>query len=188
MDRVPAIDFLLGRITDHRGRSIEFYSEMDYTQIEECHDYIQWAFPTVNRSAYNPSAPTLPEDFKSKDVGLTVGESDTIHRNMFVLLRKYFDALGIEVTFDANALLAPAKFKVREGINPSLMTWADRQNHNTLRITRIIESLYVLWSDKQAKELLDFLMYEIVPHNPNLSSVTVAFWYAASENSIHRIR
>ena len=55
----PALDFLAGVGRDHAGRSLDEIAAWNPRQLEQTHDYIQWVFPTMMPSRFNPHAPVL---------------------------------------------------------------------------------------------------------------------------------
>ena len=57
--------FLGGQGTDHLGRKITEILEKDDIWWERGHDFIQWVFPTTEKSHYNWLAPTVknPEGY-----------------------------------------------------------------------------------------------------------------------------
>ena len=58
----PLVRFYLGTEPDSSGRFIGDIRKWNHERLERTHDYIQWLFPTRNRSQFNSSAPTLDEE------------------------------------------------------------------------------------------------------------------------------
>ncbi len=50
--------FYRGTGRDSAGRSLDEVIGLDFESLEHAHDYIQWLFPLVTRSAFVPGAPT----------------------------------------------------------------------------------------------------------------------------------
>ena len=57
------VDFFAGNKQDNKGRYITTYLKYDPKEIEQYHDFIQWAFPTSKPSEYNPDAPIIDDTF-----------------------------------------------------------------------------------------------------------------------------
>lgn len=91
------------------------------------HDFIQWLFPTDEPSLFNPDAPVLDANTVARF------RADPLLRHR--LHRSYDRWLafcGVARTDDGLAF-----------DNPNPRVW-DRQNHNWLRITRVLRSLNLL--------------------------------------------
>lgn len=101
---------------------------------EEQHDFIQFLFPNDEPSIYNPDAPVLDADTIARF------HADPLLRHR---LRRSFDRwlsfCGIIRTNEGLAL-----------DNPNPQVWK-RQNHNWLRITRVLRSLNLLGLPEEAQ-------------------------------------
>ena len=122
------LHFLLGNGTDNRGRHLSDLWKKGNFFLETCHDYIQWMFPLNEASKHNSKAPVLTVEeiaFIRKD--------ETIQENMLrsldVMLRFY----GLER--DGKKIQRGEHFEKRR------RWWLTKNNHNYLRITRILKSL-----------------------------------------------
>ncbi len=98
------------------------------------HDFIQWLFATDEPSMFNPDAPVLDA------ATIAAFRSDPMLRHR---LRKAFDRwlvfCGVARTDDGLAF-----------DNPNPQVW-NRQNHNWLRITRVLRSLNLLGLPDEAQ-------------------------------------
>ena len=107
---------------------------------EEAHDFVQWAFPTDEPSMFNPDAPVLDE------ATIARFRADPLLRYR---LRRAFDRwlvfCGIIRTDDGLAF-----------DNPNPRVW-DRQNHNWLRISRVLRSLNLLGLPGEAQAFFSLL-------------------------------
>ena len=56
------IDFFTNKGTDQSGRTIEDVWSFSYKELESNCDYIQWLFPTTEKSIHNLDAPVLTHD------------------------------------------------------------------------------------------------------------------------------
>ena len=156
--------FLEGTGPDKYGRMLKdiwFYSNQ---QLEYCHNYIQWMFPTDKISLYNPWAPTLTQD------DLLYFKTDKIQKNMMVSLNIMLEFYGFiwdgdKIVFlDAN----------REHLN----YWMYPDSHNYLRITRILKSLKLFGLEDLAEKFfiaLDSLYAEY----PNRIGKSINYWKEA---------
>ena len=92
----------------------------DDGELEAVHDFIQWLFPTDERSRFNPDAPVLDaEDMK-------------VFRDSFFQERLRQAAKRFRLFYKLDTPASEAK------------EWAKPFNHNLLRITRVIRSLALL--------------------------------------------
>lgn len=115
----PLCQFLAGIGCDNAGRKITDYLNFDTSQLEEVHDYIQWAFPTLTPSAYNPDARVLGWD-DIESIHLHDSAQYYLERMTQKMIRFYQDYDG----------------------------WLVESDHNHLRISRILESLNLLMVDE----------------------------------------
>jgi len=126
-----------------------------HNQLEECHEWVQWAFPLTEPSSVNINAPLLTDEIinsLSKDLNF---------QNSFKLVaEKFWDFLH-----DSN-----------EDWNP---IWLTPYNHNFLRITRVIKSCLLLKQFELAERFFSYArdMYE---KNPEIiGETTLNFWIEA---------
>ena len=174
------INFLLGVGVDGRGRTLADYKAFNSFMWEECHDHIQWAFPTKTPSAYNPNAPVIPDDF--------VFDGDyRVKQAILDLMTEYMKSLHITIA-PADSGRNFVKF-IYEPETEYQLHWVNWRDHNMKRLTRLIECLGIFDLKEVQRDLFEFLVYEIaVRYRPRLSSVTVAYWVAAWENKGHLLR
>jgi Opioid growth factor receptor (OGFr) conserved region len=138
------LDFYRGEPLPN-GRCLVDIWDWSFDQLEHMHDYIQWMFPLNTPSAANPDAPLLSEEttraFEWDDV-----LRDRLQKSLAVMLRFY----GLErlVLPDGKIIVIRAvTFSERRGV------WLRPNNHNHLRLTRIIRSLRLLGLKKDARAL-----------------------------------
>jgi hypothetical protein len=129
-----------GEGTNSSGYTLEQVLGWPDEDWEEQHDFIQWLFPTDGPSLYNPDAPVLDA------ATIARFRADPLLRNR---LRRSFDRWlafsGITRTDDGLAL-----------DNPNPRVWG-RQNHNWLRITRVLRSLNLLGLPDEAQAFFALL-------------------------------
>ena len=111
----PLHAFLAGIGHDSRGRYATDVLSFSDKELEAAHDYIQWLFPLLTRSAAQPDAPVLT-DSQIRAIRIDPAAACTLTQATERMLRFY-------------------------GNTRWWLTW---QDHNHLRITRIIRSLKLL--------------------------------------------
>ena len=130
------IDFYCGTGTDHLGRRFDHLLGMDDQQLERTHDYIQWLFPTVTASRFNPEAPTL-----DSAAALALRSNPVARQRLHAALERMLAFYGLEL--DDSDPDDPGVTTTRD-FPRRARTWLTPENHNYRRLTRILESLSVL--------------------------------------------
>ena len=118
--------------------SNKFYY-LDYT-LESKHDYIQYVFPLNDPSPYNSKAPVLTkEDFA------IIQSDNNLRYNMLKSLNRMLLFYGFQELDIDNYLINGYQLKTfpkSNNFKNQLKNWGTGHNHNHLRMTRIIRSLY----------------------------------------------
>ena len=164
----PALAFLAGVGTDHRGRTLDEIAARNPRQLEQTHDYIQWVFPTMTPSHFNPHAPVLDQ----ADVDAGVRDQRVVGNliRMAAIMGRFY---GLERTsFRDGPQYDPI------GNHPPW--WMSTGNHNFLRITRILDSLRLFGLVDGAEALLDALELLVRRHPGPVSDRTLQFWRDAA--------
>lgn len=149
-------------IKDQLGFTYDDVRKFSDEQLESCHNYIQWAFPTVEPSAYNPNAP-----FPSDD---TVSQFEE------------FPILKQRMSFLAHRML---RFYF---MNADGFAWVTPRNHNFLRITRILKCLKFFKLDMEWEIFTNFIQMHLLSDDEHVKIIgpeTLKYWseamyYAAS--------
>jgi len=138
------LDFYRGEPLSNGRRLVDIWG-WPADQLEDVHDYIQWMFPLDTPSSVLPDAPLVTEDiaraFEWDDV-----LRDRLLKSLNVMLRFY----GLErlvLPPDKLVIIRATTFADRRGV------WLWPNNHNHLRLTRIIRSLRLLGLKKDALAL-----------------------------------
>jgi hypothetical protein len=148
------IEFYSHNGVDNYGRTLKHMWSFNDHQLETTHDYIQWLFPTVQLSQYNPDAPLVDDEvikaFRSNS------ELQSYLMTSSHLFERFLDL-----------------------DNPNAH-WLTHRNHNCLRITRVIDSLMTLHCSQRALQFLSrvekaYLKSDICP---------VSFWNNAIKHVI----
>ena len=143
----PIIEFYSGRGTDTDGRFLRDLRRWDFNRLEIVHDYIQWLFPLRVRSQFNPDAPLLDEDTIRRFLGDDGSEA------------------GVAGVVSSRCSRFTGSSLHEENGQPAVETgpdWETRQrqwlffgdNHNLLRITRILTCLGTLGLRDHARAFL----------------------------------
>ena len=161
----PALAFLAGVGTDHAGRTLEQIAAWDRRQLERVHDYIQWVFPAMVPSRFNPHAPVLDR----ADVVEGAQDARVLRnlRRMTIVMARFY---GLERREFGDG---PQYDPIEEDRRP---WWMQANNHNFLRITRILNSLRLFGLTEEAEALLDVLELLARRFPGPVSGETLRFW------------
>ena len=146
----PIVMFLEGEGTDARGRTIFDVLALNDVALERSHDLIQWLFPLPEPSQAVPDAPVLtPEDIQA------IRTSDMAP----IALAAATDRMAVfyQTTHD----------------------WLMPNDHNHLRITRIIRSLRLLVGDAQADAFRDAILARVEETQAPVSVRSRGYWATA---------
>lgn len=147
--------------TNSSGYTLEQVLGWPDEDWEEQHDFIQFLFPTDEPSMFNPDAPVLDS------ATIARFRADPLLRHR---LRRSFDRwlsfCGIIRTVDGLAF-----------DNPNPRVW-DRQNHNWLRITRVLRSLNLLGLPDEAQAFFALL----TTIRPKIDPITWGYWERAARH------
>lgn len=170
-DRV--VSFYSGGV-DHRNRTLETILSWPDDDLETVHDYIQWLFPTVQPSGVNPFAPLVGEE----TVAAFAAAPDLRAR-----LRRAFERMlsfyGLRLTQDR---AARARVEIDQVTFPGRSrNWLRAGNHNHLRLTRMMDSLWTLGLTDEARALQRCLVADVYegPGRNRISRDTYEYWLAA---------
>jgi hypothetical protein len=139
------IAFYSGDGTDDRGRTLAEIWAWDDEQLEYVHDYVQWLFPLAEASMFNSSAPILTAD----DIKQFRGNPE-----LRCNLRKSFQRILSFYGFVLDETGAVAVISPGPEFSQHAMNWLTPNNHNFLRLTRIMKSMTLLGLPSCAQALL----------------------------------
>lgn len=155
----PIVAFYLDSRAIHGDIGFTFTDVFNFTdeELEECHSYIQWAFPLKEPSQFNPDAPLVTD--------ATIMQMNDI------------PSAKVRILGMGQAML---RFYITE--NP---VWITPKNHNFLRITRIIKSLRIFGYISEAaffhKRIL-MLLQDNPQYVTIVGETTLQFWKEANES------
>jgi hypothetical protein len=147
------VDFFTNKGTDQSGRTIEDVWSFSYKQLEVNCDYIQWLFPTIEKSIHNLDAPVLTRD------DINELSKPQHKKTLLKSLKMMLDFYGF--------VRLPLNGAVHIGIGTTTTfaqrskVWLTKHNHNFKRFSRIIKSLRELGMHHDAKALYYCLTEEV---------------------------
>jgi hypothetical protein len=157
---------------DDRGRFLRDILSRDDEWLEWTHDFIQWLFPTMQRSGANPDAPVL-DDASVAAFRVSEGRRSALLRSLDRMLA-FYGLLrdGVVVSRDAS-------FRDRA-------QWLSANNHNHARLTRILTSLRLLGEERLAQTLFSCLRdidaEERRSGRRSISDLTMRLWAEAVQS------
>jgi len=156
-------EFYRGMTPDGSGRLIEEVWQMSHAELERTHDYIQWLFPTWVRSKFVPDAPVL--DLEIREAFLNDEELRSRLLLSLDLMLKFF---GLERR-DEVIRRSPEFDDLRDH-------WLTVGNHNQLRLTRIMLSLWTLGFEPVVQSLHQCLRVIALEYRNRVAEETLAHW------------
>lgn len=160
-------EFYQGLSTDNCGRKITDIHKFNHEDLEYTHDYIQWLFPLLELSLYNSNAPILTDE----DV-LEFINNKEIKGNLLISFYIMLDFYGFQINKE---LFITRSFTFAERSK----VWLTPENHNFLRITRILHSLTILGCGPHAISFYECLANVYREFPDTVSRKTIEFWAAA---------
>lgn len=142
--------FLEGEGPDARGRTLFDVLAMDNAALEQNHDFIQWLFPLREPSRAVPDAPVLTDA----------------------------EVEAIKDSGMAQCALAAATDRM-DAFYRATHDWLMPNDHNHLRITRIIRSLRLLVGDEQAEAFKAAILSRVEATRAPVSARSRGYWTTA---------
>ena len=144
--------FLQGIGPDSEGRSHADVLKLSDDELERVHNYIQWLFPLREWSDAVPGSPFLPDD----EIVETMKNDEAVQENI------------------VNALVRMERFYQDND------HWLRQNDHNHLRITRILKSVALLNSKENARDFYDFIMLRVEMAKP-VTDESMRYWEESIE-------
>ena len=170
-DCTRVLAFYAGTGVDDRGRHIDDVLAFDDAALEDVHDYIQWLFPLDVPSGVMPHAPLVDAD---------CGDAFAADPRLRATLHRAFDRMltfyGLRLVVGADGLTVVRA----EDFGRHAENWLTRQNHNFLRLTRILRSLHLLGEAPRARALFACLEALYRERHSTIGERTFAFWTRAA--------
>ncbi|GAA0867943.1 hypothetical protein GCM10009116_02770 [Brevundimonas basaltis] len=146
----PILAFLEGEGPDGRGRTLFEVLAFNDVALEQTHDFIQWLFPLPEPSGAIPDAPVLSG----------------------------VDIQAIRDSTLAQCALAAATDRM-VAFYRATHDWLMPNDHNHLRITRIIRSLRMLVGDEQADAFKAAILARVEETRAPVSARSRGYWQTA---------
>jgi hypothetical protein len=143
--------FLEDKAPDHKGRKVSDILKFSNKQMEEVHDFIQWAFPLHEKSLHSLVSPVI-----TSDIAESIKNNPVAQENIEKLYKRFREFLNLD-----------------NNIN----NWCFAGNHNLLRVTRAIRSLRLLGRSDLARILYADCL--LLAKKNNVNSNTLDYWYDA---------
>lgn len=180
-------EFYTGTGKDAAGRTITQVRNFSYKEMEEVHDYIQWLFPLTETSQFNPDAPILTaDDVKAISAYLILHSFERMLA--FYGLRMNRSNQGPSVVkIEKESFDDDVAALLGERLNADdLQTFEDRRkvwvtpnNHNYLRITRILKCLCLFGRRREAELFLEQLIQIYSENASIMGTEPFSYWTAA---------
>lgn len=170
-------DFYLDDGTTVEGLTWEDIMNFEKDDLEECHVHIQWLFPLKEASSMQPTAPILTDE-----------DIDTLKDNP-VFIGKYKKGLIKMMDFYGFQPVIADEFFINQFYDwddrdDENKQWITPNNHNFLRITRIINSLRLFKQYKLCYEVFrcfSNLYWDYPEYKEIIGEISYQFWKEASD-------
>ncbi len=159
--------FYRGIGPDAAGRRIAGIWSWDHGRLEYTHDFIQWLFPLPTRSAFNPDAPLLTDADRE-----AFRADPDLQERMLRSLDVMLDFYGFVRSKDSVAR--------SPDFNAHATNWLTPNNHNHLRLSRILQSLRLCGLTEEAAALHAALQETAKEFPGRVSEATLRFWREAA--------
>lgn len=160
----PVVSFYEGLGTDHAGRRLAEILAWSDAQLEAAHDFIQWLFPLPEPSPVNPLAPVLDAETIA-----AFAQRQDLREQLGASLDRMLRFYGLELRPGPVVERRPEFARAAEN-------WLTADNHNHLRITRILRCCSLLGLGRQARAFHQALE-EIARNYPGrVTARSLEFW------------
>lgn len=162
------LEFWHGSGTNQEGFSFNQIINFDFDELERNHCYIQWLFPLDEPSQAVPESPVIEKTEIDKLV-----KDDIIVFKMGLALGRMLEFYGLDIPREDKFAIVKSK-----DFDKRAKKWITPQNHNYLRLTRIMKSLSLLGFGYYAK-ILQKTLLEIAQekkYQETIGSKTINFW------------
>lgn len=133
----PIASFMSGKTPDNLGRYISEIHQFTHFWLEHDHKFIQVLFPIDDDHKFNRHAPLVNPE--SRQAFINSDMLRDAHLRSLDLMLDYYGLQRVGVSIG-----------VRDELAPHSHDWLKPKNHNQLRITRMIRSLYLLGNEEIA--------------------------------------
>lgn len=151
------IDFYSGKIKNCNGYFIDDILHFSDNQLEIIHNYIQWIFPTTEKSKFNKDAPIMTNEIINN-----FKNNSKCKENMLKCFKRMLNFYGLKLE-DKNVI---------KNIDYKEMSydWIYIHLHNHMRITRILKSLNLFGFKEEHDAFLKILKKIKEENEPQLNN------------------
>jgi hypothetical protein len=167
------VDFYIGSGTDHKLRSWSEIVSQNDNWLESEHDFIQWLFPLKEPSEFSKFAPLLTDE----DISILKMERLFKKRMVtsFFIMMSFFGLDPKTINDELKLQKDSSFFKERSKV------WLSLNNHNYMRITRILKSLCLFGLNKYAEAFMECLLDLKKEFDSDISMTNIEYWMEAIE-------
>ncbi len=140
------VSFYRGQRANVDGLTLDQIRAWGDGNLETVHTYIQWLFPLMTTSNYNPTAPVL--DIPTME---TFRNDPALKNQVLISLNRMLSFYGLQMDPVTRLITRAPNFGARAAV------WITVNNHNFLRITRIIESLERLGLPEYSRSVFNIM-------------------------------
>lgn len=163
----PCAAFLSGE--ENKIGTIQRIVNFSDEQLENSHTYIQHVFPLKEHSNFNSSAPVLSDE----EVNWINSEEGNVARNnLKKMFLRMLDFYGMSLVNKNGHLLCI----LNSNFHDKADNWFHMDNHNYLRITRILKSLRLLGLEEHALAFYNALSHLYENYPDKISEETFNYW------------
>jgi hypothetical protein len=166
----PILSFYQGLEANNNGVTLDQILNWDDGRLEAVHNYIQWLFPLTTPSGPNPTAPILDQATIQ-----TFRNSPVFKAQMLRSFRRMLSFYGLQMNETARVISRAPNFNARAAV------WLTANNHNFLRITRMLHSLQLLGLPEYGTAFFH-IMHDIYSNEGQgiIDRNTLGFWLRAN--------
>ena len=174
--------FLLGQGPDNKGRFYSSILTFDDQMWDECHDFIQWLFPLPVESKHARFSPVLThQDIED------LWNNSVVQINLINFANRFCSFLGINIFMPSGAGLdfltggkcfTEIRFRVSLSNNFSDQAkyWLRANDHNHLRINRMLQCLVLFGLENLAKAIFRCLVMIKCEFDDCITDETMVYW------------
>ena len=156
--RIDLIRFFKNEETDSKWRYHQDILQFTNEQIEYNHDFIQWIFPTIEKSQFHPDSPTIDKRFKER-----FQKDELAKYNYCKSCQLYLNYIGFHCENGNIQCIKSGRIY-------------ELPYHNQLRITRMLNSLNQVGNNPCSANVYQALMKEIRSDSDGIDERTLEYW------------
>ena len=156
---VDLINYFRNEQSDNRACYHKDILQFDENEIEYEHDFIQWIFPTIEKSRFNSDAPVIDKSFSER-----FQKDELAKSNYCKSCQLYLNYIGF---------CCDGQGKIKS-IKPGRIY--ELPFHNYLRITRMLNSLNQVGNNTCSANLYQALMKDVRTDSNKIDEKTLKYW------------